>query len=61
MLTDEFAIDKTVITGSEGNELVIYYLEFNGGKDVITNLSFDEIKRLSAFLNEYIKKEGGVR
>lgn len=59
MLTDEFAIDKTVITGSEGNELVMYYLEFNGDKDVITNLSFDEIKRLSAFLNEYIKKKGG--
>lgn len=61
MLTDEFAIDKTVITGSEGNELVMYYWEFNGGDDVITGLSFDAIKRLSAFLTEYVKKEGGER
>lgn len=59
MLTDEFAIDKTIVTGSEGSELVMYYLEFNKNDNVITGLSFDAIKRLSAFLSEYVKKEGG--
>lgn len=58
-MNDEFVIDKTSLTGSEGHELIKYYLEFNKHQDVIDNMSFDEIKRLSAFLSEYIKKEGG--
>lgn len=60
-MNDEFAIDKTIVTGSEGNELIMYYLGFNGSDNVIIGLSFDAIKRLSAFLNEYVKKEGGER
>lgn len=64
MITDEIVIDRTLYVGSEGNRLVRYYLTFNRQHtDVIDNLTFDDLKKLSRFLNEYIKEteEGGVR
>lgn len=61
MIGDEFVIDKTKLVGSEGGELVKYYLEFNKERNLVVDLSFDELKRLSLFLNEYMKKEGGAQ
>lgn len=61
MINDEFVINRTLIFGSEGGELVKYDLEFNKHQNVIDEMSFDELKRLSLFLNEYIKKEGGEK
>lgn len=61
MINDEFVIDKSTFVGSEGGELVKYYLEFHKERDLVVDLSFDELKRLSLFLNEYIKKEGGEK
>lgn len=58
-MNDEFAMDKITIVGSEGNECVRFDLEFNYHQIVIDEMSFDELKRLSLFLNEYIKREGG--
>ncbi|WP_044262579.1 hypothetical protein [Bacteroides timonensis] len=60
-MNDEFVICKVISTGSEDNAQVEYNLDFNKHQYSIENISLDEIKRLSTFLNGYLSnQEGGA-
>lgn len=60
-MNDEFVICKVISTGSEDNVQVEYNLDFNKHQYSIENISLDEIKRLSVFLNGYLSnQEGGA-
>ena len=60
-MNDEFSINKTVSTGSEGNSRTIYWLYFEKHGMDIEEMSLDEIIRLNAFLTAYINKEGDLK
>ena len=61
-MNDEFVICKVIRTGSEDNAQVEYNLDFNKHQYSIENISLDEIKRLSTFLNGYLSnQEGGAK
>lgn len=58
-MNDEFVICKVISTGSEDNAQVEYNLDFNKHQYSIENISLDEIKRLSVFLNGYLNNQKG--
>lgn len=58
-MNDEFVICKVISTGSEDNAQVEYNLDFNKHKNSIERISLDEIERLSAFLNGYLRNQKG--
>lgn len=58
-MNDEFVICKVISTGSEDNAQVEYNLDFNKHQCSIENISLDEIKRLSVFLNGYLNNQKG--
>ncbi len=60
-MNDEFIIVSEISKGSEGHSITECYLQFSTHQMAIDHMSFDEIKRLSAFLNDYLKnKKGGA-
>nr|DAJ56299.1 MAG TPA: hypothetical protein [Caudoviricetes sp.] len=60
-MNDEFIINKTVSTGSEGGSQTLYNLYLQNHDVEIEEMSMDEIIRLDAFLATCIKKEGGTK
>lgn len=58
-MNDEFVICKVISTGSEDNAQVEYNLDFNKHQYSIENISLDEIKRFSVFLNGYLNNQKG--
>lgn len=62
-MNDEFMINKNVMVGSEGNSQTLYWLYLEKLGTEVPEMSFEEIKRLSVFLNKYIEIEekGGNR
>lgn len=56
---DTIFVTKCVDTGNKGHEDIRYSVCYEGCECAINDLTYDQLKELTDFLSEFLKKEKG--